>query len=156
MNYTYKYARPAVTCDIVVFKGGFYHNTPTKVLLITRGQEPFKGMLAIPGGFMEQDEELNECAARELKEETGVNINPSRFRQVLTIGDKNRDPRGRIISVVYTLHLRKKNIEISAGDDASAVAWYDLFGQVANMELAADHKDIINKAYSYWIKHYNL
>ncbi len=112
------------------------------VLLVKRKNEPFKNMWSIPGGFLEEDEELEECAARELREETAVNIPPHILRQTFTIGTKNRDPRGRIITVVYTTLVDSFAYSLCAGDDAIDVGWYHLH---TLPDLAADHLEIIGK-----------
>lgn len=95
MAYTYKYPRPAVTADCVVIT----NEQQPKVLLIQRGNEPFKGCWAFPGGFMDMDETTEHCAVRELKEETGLAV--SDLHQIGTYSKIDRDPRGRTISVAY-------------------------------------------------------
>src|SRR5438132_8602992 len=96
MPYTYKYPRPALTVDCVVF--GFDEGE-LKVLLIGRGLEPFKGCWALPGGFVRVDEALDEAARRELEEETGLkNVF---LEQLYTFGTVDRDPRERVVSVAY-------------------------------------------------------
>jgi len=139
---TYDYPRPLITVDTVVFDFTEEDNVP-QVLLIQRGHEPFKGMWAIPGGFLEMDEELEEGAARELEEETNVDIPIRYLKQVCAVGRKNRDPRGRIVSVVYTVVVEREDHYICAGDDAEEVAWYRID---ALPELAADHLEIVEKA----------
>ena len=89
MPYTYKYPRPALTADIVVIAKG---STP-EVLLIQRGDDPYKGQWAFPGGFMEMDETTEQCAIRELKEETGLEL--SEIHQIGAYSKVDRDPRGR-------------------------------------------------------------
>ena len=93
-EYTYKHPRPAVTADCVVF--GIDGET-AKVLLIERGNEPFKGKWALPGGFMEIGETAEECARRELYEETGLEC--SGLTQFHTFSDVHRDPRERVVSI---------------------------------------------------------
>lgn len=140
MNYTYDYPRPSVACETVVFD--LQHDIP-HVLLVKRKHEPFKGMWCIPGGFLNMDEELDECAARELYEETGVDIEPRDLQQVFTVGDKDRDPRGRIIAVVYTTVVDNlENHTLCANDDAEEVDW---FSMDELPKLAADHLDTIRK-----------
>src|ERR1700741_388054 len=90
------YPQPSVTVDLVIFT---IAEDDLKVLLIRRGQEPFKGRWALPGGFVEIDESLERAAARELKEEVGVtNVY---LEQLYTFGEPKRDPRGRVISVSF-------------------------------------------------------
>ena len=102
MTHTYKYPRPALTVDIVVFR---QFEEQVQVLLIQRAQAAFKGSWALPGGFVHMDESLGQCAARELEEETG--LVDLRLDQVHTYGDPQRDPRGRVISVVYCTILEE-------------------------------------------------
>ena len=86
-TYAYEYPRPAVTADCVVFSND---SDGLSVLLIERANEPFKGCWAFPGGFMEMDEDAEDCAKRELKEETGLEIRT--MRQLGTFADVDRDP----------------------------------------------------------------
>lgn len=137
MPYIYDYPRPCVSCEAVVFD---LNEAVPRVLLVLRKNEPFKGMWALPGGFLNEDEELDECAARELFEETGVDIDPAKLRQVFAVGKKVRDPRTRIISMVYTAVVDRYEQPICADDDAEEVAW---FAMDELPSLAADHLDII-------------
>tara|TARA_S200002703_G_scaffold133899_2_gene122203 strand:- start:51 stop:473 length:423 start_codon:yes stop_codon:yes gene_type:complete len=130
-----------VTCDTVVFDLYDDDGIP-KVLLVLRKNAPFKDMWALPGGFLEQDEELEECAARELVEETGVDVDPNDLRQAMTVGKKNRDPRARVITVVYTIVVDKYEHPICADDDAEEVAWFPMDNLPS---LAADHLEIVRK-----------
>ena len=95
MTFTYEYPRPAVTADCVVIAR---ENEP-KVLLIQRGNEPFKGCWAFPGGFMNMDETTEQCAVRELEEETGLKV--TEIKQIGAYSKVDRDPRGRTITVAY-------------------------------------------------------
>jgi 8-oxo-dGTP diphosphatase len=122
-----------VTADALVFAvcGG-----RKSVLLIKRGNDPYKGLWAVPGGFLEMDEELETAAARELFEETG--IDGIKLKQMHAFGTVGRDPRGRMITIVYTATLDKE-IEPKAGDDAAEAKWFD----VQNLpELAFDHSEV--------------
>ena len=139
MPHIYDYPRPCVTCSVVVFD--LHDNTPS-VLLTLRKEPPFKGMWCLPGGFLEQDEELEECAARELVEETGVDLDSNDLSQAMTIGKKNRDPRDRVITVVYTAVVDKHEHPICAADDAEKVAWFPMDELPS---LAADHLEIVRK-----------
>ncbi len=94
--YTYKYPRPAVTADCVVI--GQADNGSRKVLLIRRGNEPYKDCWALPGGFLNMDETLEECARRELKEETGL-MPTGEMVELKSFSTVDRDPRGRTITV---------------------------------------------------------
>lgn len=133
MSYTYKYPRPAVTDDCVVIT----HKAEPRVLFIKRGGEPFKDCWAIPGGFMEKDETTEQCAVRELKEETSIVI--SNLHQIGVHSKVDRDPRGRTVSVAYLAITDK--IQIAVGqDDAAEVKWWLL---TALSEMAFDHDDIM-------------
>ena len=95
MEYTYRYPRPAVTADCIVIT----REAEPKVLLIQRGFDPFKGAWAFPGGFMNMDETTEQCAIRELEEETGLRL--SDIHQIGTYSKVDRDPRGRTVTVAY-------------------------------------------------------
>jgi 8-oxo-dGTP diphosphatase len=133
-GFTYEYPRPAVTADAVLITR---ERTP-RVLLIRRKHEPFAGMWAIPGGFVEIDEPLEDAARRELQEETGVRVD--RIEQLHTFGDPGRDPRGRTISVVYLARVSARLLKPEAADDAAEVAWYPLN---ETPPLAFDHEQIL-------------
>ena len=96
MTYTYKYARPALTADCVVFG---LDDEDLKILLIQRGLEPFKGQWALPGGFVDVGETVEEAAVREMREETGLDVQLERLVGVYS--DPERDPRGHNVSVVF-------------------------------------------------------
>jgi 8-oxo-dGTP diphosphatase len=119
-QYTYEYPRPAVTVDAVIVT----REDPPRVLLIRRKHEPFAGMWAIPGGFVDMEETLEESARRELWEETSVRVGP--LEQLHTFGDPGRDPRGRTISVVYLGRADANDLEPKAADDAAEVGWHPL------------------------------
>lgn len=136
MAYTYEYPRPSVTADCVVITK---EDTP-QVLLIQRGFEPFKGCWAIPGGFMEMDETTEQCAIRELEEETGLKI--SDVRQIGAFSKVDRDPRGRTITVAY-LTIVDAPLEVKGLDDAAKAQWFPLG---ALPSLAFDHADILRDA----------
>jgi 8-oxo-dGTP diphosphatase len=118
-KYAYDYPRPAVTTDVVVVS----RQARPRVLLVRRKREPFAGMWAIPGGFVEMDETLEESARRELFEETRVRV--GRLDQLHTFGDPGRDPRGRTISVVFLARANAGGLDPKAQDDADEVAWHD-------------------------------
>lgn len=138
-GYWYKYPHPAVTADSVVFG---YDGRDLYLLLIERGIEPYKGCWALPGGFMRMDETVMQCALRELKEETGVNIDY--IREFATFSMVNRDPRERVITVAHIALVRKSDYELIAGDDAVSAHWWNLNEELP--ELAFDHLDIVQKA----------
>lgn len=135
MSYTYKYPRPAVTTDCVVFT-----KEEPKVLLIQRGNEPYKGCWAFPGGFMNMEETAEECAVRELKEETGLTVN--QIQQIGAYSKVDRDPRGRTISIAY-LAIVDAPTAVAGMDDAAKAAWFPLSSLP---DLAFDHKDIMADA----------
>ena len=130
--YTYPYPRPSVTVDTLVFtvaqgERTSYRSLPEntlQLLLIKRKHDPFGGAWALPGGFVEMDEDLRTAAKRELKEETG--LEPGYFGQLYTYGDVDRDPRGRVISTAYLSVIEKAHALVRAGDDAGEAAWFDL------------------------------
>lgn len=138
MIYQYKYPHPAMTADCVVF--GF-DGKQLHVLLIERGLEPYKGSWALPGGFMKIDETVEQCALRELKEETGVeDIYLEQFHVFSAVG---RDPRERVVTVAFLALVRKSDFRLIAGDDAAGASWFEL-GKLP--PLAFDHHDIIDMA----------
>ena len=135
-KFCYKYPHPSVTADCVIF--GF-DGVSIKVLLIQRGIEPFKGKWAFPGGFMKIDETAEECARRELEEETGLkNISVEQF---YTFSDVNRDPRERVITVVHYALVRLSDVK--GGDDAASARWFSM-DEVPS--LAFDHDRILRMA----------
>lgn len=135
-QYCYKYPRPAVTADCIVFTK---ERTP-KVLLIERGSDPFKGCWAFPGGFLDMDETTDECAIRELKEETGLEV--MRVQPIGTYSKVDRDPRGRTITVAY-LAVIESPMEVKGQDDAAKAQWFPIDELP---ELAFDHDEIMRDA----------
>lgn len=143
-KYCYDYPRPALAADSIIFS---YDKNILKVLLIERKYPPFEGQWAIPGGFVNIDEEIDAAAYRELKEETG--ITDVELMQFTTIGTVGRDPRGRIISVFFIGIADYDKCNVRAGDDAKNAKWLP-----ANdlPKLAFDHQEIISDAVSYLLK----
>lgn len=139
--YTYKYPRPAVTADALVFRN---IAGTTEVLLIRRGHPPFEGMWASPGGFIEMEEPPEVAAIRELQEETG--LRGVELFQFHTYGDVNRDPRHRTIAIAYAGFLTNNDAEISGGDDAADARWFNINNLPA---LAFDHNLIVSDAIAY-------
>lgn len=137
-KYCYKYPHPAVTADCVIF--GF-DGLNLKVLLIQRGIEPFKGRWAFPGGFMQMDETIEECARRELQEETGLVVNT--VEQFHIFSDVNRDPRERVLTVAHYALVRLADVD--GGDDAARAQW---FAQDEIPSLTFDHDRILRMALS--------
>ena len=136
MSYTYKYPRPAVTADSVVIT----NEAEPKVLLIERGADPYKGCWAFPGGFLNMDETTEQCAVRELEEETGMKIQG--LQQIGAYSKVDRDPRGRTITVAY-LAIIDSPCEVIGQDDAAKAQWFPLD---ALPKLAFDHDEIISDA----------
>ena len=136
MAYTYKYPRPAVTADCVVMT----KETVPQVLLIERGADPYKGCWAFPGGFMNMDETTEQCAIRELEEETGLQI--TELHQIGVYSKVDRDPRGRTITVAY-LAIVDEPIAVTGQDDAAKAQWWPIDAQPP---LAFDHEDILKDA----------
>ena len=134
-TYTYNYPKPSVTTDCILIR---LLALGKEILLIKRKHDPFMEKWALPGGFVEIDEDLDEGAQRELEEETGLlNIDLNQFK---TYGKPGRDPRGRTISVVYYGFITDENLKIRAGDDAEEASWFAL-GKLPS--LAFDHERII-------------
>jgi len=132
----------AVTVDVVILTmaEGVLH-----VLLVRRGEEPFKGMWAIPGGFKRPDETLNEAARRELSEETGVDV-PSLLTQFGAYGDPGRDPRMNVVTVAYLAVLRDLG-DVVAGTDAAHAGLVPVADALdGRIDLAFDHARIVRDA----------
>jgi 8-oxo-dGTP diphosphatase len=138
VSYSYEYPRPMVSVDCVIFG---LDDDSLKLLLIKRGGDPFKGKWALPGGFVEMDESLDDAARRELQEETG--LTRLYLEQLYTFGAPNRDPRGRVITVAYWALTRVLAQPIRADSDAAQAAWFALSDLP---RLAFDHADIIDAA----------
>lgn len=129
------WGEPSVTTDTVAYNGD-------KILLIRRGNYPYKNYWCLPGGFMEKtDEDLNFGAQRELKEETGIDIDPKYFRQIKTYGH-NFDPRMKIVDVAFSVRVSKKDMNKVKGlDDACDARWF----QIDELpKLGFHHEQIIN------------
>jgi 8-oxo-dGTP diphosphatase len=118
------------------------HNHQLDLLLIRRADEPYSNSWALPGGFVEIEEDLEACALRELEEETG--ITGVYLEQLYTFGTPNRDPRERVISVAYYALVPPDRINIRAASDAREIAWFEVRHLPA---LAFDHAEIVNMAH---------
>ena len=136
MSYVYKYPRPAVTADCIVFS----RYPKPQVLLIRRGNEPFKGEWAFPGGFLNMDETVQECARRELEEETGLVVQD--IHLVGVYSRPGRDPRGHTVTPAF-LSIMDYPLNVCGGDDAAQAQWFPL-NQLP--VLAFDHGEIISDA----------
>ncbi len=135
-KFCYKYPHPAVTTDCVIF--GF-DGAKLKILLIQRGIDPYKGLWALPGGFLNSEETAEEGAARELREETGFEA--AYLEQLRAYTYPKRDPRERIITIAFIALV--KIGEVAGGDDAADAQWFDI-DQVPH--LAFDHELILRDA----------
>jgi 8-oxo-dGTP diphosphatase len=127
----------SVTVDIVIFT---LRESDLQVLLVKRKNPPFQGRWAIPGGFVEVDESLENAALRELHEETGVE--GMHIEQLYTFGNPGRDPRGRTVTVAY-FALVPAPLAVQAGDDAAEAQWKSVYHLPA---MAFDHSEIVNYA----------
>src|SRR5262245_10128017 len=146
----FDYPRPSVAVDLVVFT---ILDADLKVLLIRRGEQPFKGKWALPGGFLrvgttpaQQGEDLDEAAARELAEETSLPKGSAYLEQLYTFGKPGRDPRGRVISVAYYALVRPTLAPlVRAGGDAADAGWRSVT-EIGELDLAFDHQQILELA----------
>jgi 8-oxo-dGTP diphosphatase len=138
-KYTYEWPRPMVTVDAAVFS---FSRGKARLLLIERKRAPYKGQWAVPGGFIEMDEELEDAVARELEEETGLAGIP--LEQLRTFGTVGRDPRGRQITVVFMGIVPQGKTAVRGGDDAAEARWFSIDRLPAN--LAFDHDRVTRAA----------
>lgn len=137
MSYTYKYPRLSLTVDAVVFR---LSENRTEVLLIQRNNPPFEGGWALPGGFVDMHETLEEAIVRELEEETS--LTDVALEQLHSFSEIHRDPRGRTVSVIFWGKLENDQ-EIKAGDDARSAKWFNI-DQLP--KLAFDHNEVTEMA----------
>ncbi|MBP7176797.1 MAG: NUDIX hydrolase [Thermoclostridium sp.] len=143
-----KYERPSVTVDMLIFtvteeEKTNYRKLPEKVLrllMIRRADHPCIGQWALPGGFVQMDESLDEAALRELKEET--NIDKIYMEQLYTWGDVNRDPRTRVISTSYMSLVDRTTLDVKASDDADDAKWFTV-----SCKLYQEQKTVTEKGY---------
>jgi 8-oxo-dGTP diphosphatase len=127
-----------VTVDLVILT---IQEQQLRVLLVERGVRPFEGEYALPGGFVREDESLEEAAARELEGETGTK--DIFLEQLFSFGDPKRDPRGRVVTIAYYALISPDRAQLAAGSDAGLAAWYP----VAQLpKLAFDHQNILDVA----------
>ena len=147
------YPKPALTADICVFARG---GEGLKVLLIRRKGHPFIGKLALPGGFANENEPVEQTAARELEEETGVQ--GLALKLVDVFSKPGRDPRGWVVSAAFSAVADADKLHVQAGDDAAEADWYEVSmtgdglylsfnGRPISLdELAFDHEEVLIKA----------
>lgn len=138
MAHTYEFSRPALTVDIVVFA---LDQNELQVMLIQRDLEPYAGRWALPGGFVRVDETLDDAAARELQEETG--LKDIFLEQLYTFGEVDRDPRERVVTVAYYALVNLEGHTVKASTDARNAAWFPV---TELPKLAFDHRQIVATA----------
>jgi ADP-ribose pyrophosphatase YjhB (NUDIX family) len=139
----YEFPRPAVATDIALFA---IRDDALHVLLIRRGIDPFKGAWAFPGGFLLETETVEQCAHRELAEETG--IGGVELCQIGVYSEPGRDPRGRVISCAFAGTTASDHPETIGGSDAAHAEWLAievLLGD-ENFEMAFDHREVLDDA----------
>jgi 8-oxo-dGTP diphosphatase len=142
-------SRPAVTVDAVVFS---MRTDGLVVLLVRRKLEPFKGQLALPGGFVNANEKLKRACARELEQKTA--LSGVRLQELGAFGDPGRDPRGHTVSIVYFGFVLAEGTPLRAGNDSAEAGWHllsDIFPKKGSKKkpsaLAFDHREIVSNAY---------
>lgn len=146
-----KYERPSVTVDMLVFtvtdeEKESYRKLPEKVLkllMIKRGDHPYIGQWALPGGFVDINESLDEAVLRELKEETG--IGDIFMEQLYTWGDTDRDPRTRVISTSYITLVDSSLLDIKASDDADDAKWFTVSIKLCGEQRTSNEKGYIHE-----------
>jgi 8-oxo-dGTP diphosphatase len=143
-KYCYDHPRPAVTVDFAAFG---LEGANLRILLVKRGRAPFAGKWALPGGFIEIDEPIEDAARRELREETGLKV-PGALAFFGVFGEPARDPRGRTISIAYAAALRPPLPEVGGADDAAAAKWHDPHTTTG---LAFDHDLMVRQAL-HWLE----
>lgn len=144
MAFAYDHPAHYVSVDTVIFGADSRRGScDVRVLLVERGdpQQPFVGSWALPGGFVNPAESLDDAAKRELSEETGVES--AFLEQLYTFGAPARDPRGRVITVAYYAFVNRAECTLRAGSDAARAQWFDI-AQLPS--LAFDHGEIVAKA----------
>jgi 8-oxo-dGTP diphosphatase len=136
-SFTYEFPRPSLTVDLVLIT----QEEKPSLLLIRRKHDPFAGKWALPGGFVDEGEDLLPAALRELKEE--AEVEDVELEQLHAFGTPGRDPRGWTVSVVYFGRVDGTHRTPSAGDDAAEVGWFPL---TKLPPLAFDHDRIVERA----------
>ncbi len=141
MVYTSRYPFFYVTVDIVILT---IRDDALSALVVQRAEEPFAGRWALPGGFVDSDEDLLEAAVRELREETAVATGDVRLEQLASFGAPGRDPRHRVVSVAW-LAVLPHGPEPRAGSDAAGAEWKPVDFLLGEGRLAFDHADILGE-----------
>lgn len=140
-KYCYEYPRPSVTVDLIVFG---LSRDGLRMLLIKRKADPYAGRWAVPGGFLNLDEPIEDAARRELREETGLE-HAGKVAFLGVYGDPGRDPRGRTISLAHVAAVRSPLPEVAGRDDAAEAAWLDP-NDPSIRPLAFDHDRMVDHA----------
>lgn len=135
----YEHPRAAITADVALFCGD---PADLHVLLVRRGRDPFRGTWALPGGFVDEGELVEDAARRELAEETGIRWTGA-LTQVGAYADPGRDPRGWTASIVWAAYVGPAPLTATGGDDADDAAWQPV---EALPLLAFDHNEIVDAA----------
>jgi 8-oxo-dGTP diphosphatase len=136
VSHVYEHPRPALTADMLVLAGA---GDDRSLLMIRRGGDPFRGMLALPGGFVDVGETVEQAAVRELREETGVAVDAADLRLAGVYSQPGRDPRGWTVSVLFRIDAGEWP-EARHGDDAAAVEWVSVADALAHPTwFAFDH-----------------
>lgn len=142
-RYFYDYPMPSITATCVVFCAGHF-------AVITRRDNPFKGCLALPGGFMNLNERNIDACVREVREEIGIVVTPGDLQLVCVNDDVNRDPRGRVVDFAYSVIVPMRALRtFQAGDDAASADWFSIeaFENASTRPtFAFDHEQVIIKA----------
>lgn len=142
-SYCYEWPRPAVAVDIAMFTvAGTLNDLRLQVLLIERIESPFAGQWALPGGFVRENEDLQDAANRELEEESGVQW--SALEQVAAIGTPGRDSRGHVITILYMGLTAGDRHQLQARGDSRHAAWWDIQGKESLPPLAFDHQQLLD------------
>ncbi len=140
--FSYEYPRPQVTCDIAV-------KWRSKILLIERKNDPFKGFWCFPGGFMEMGERLATCASRELREETGLKVDAKDLEYISCYDAIHRDPRARTLTHLFYYEYPWEFKPIVKGaDDAAKAEWFDVYELIQKTRfLGFDHAVMLNEIF---------
>ena len=153
-KYVYDWPRPMVAADAAVFAS---FEGKVKLLLVNRKNEPFRGKWALPGGFVDIDEEVDDAVTRELEEETGLAGVP--LEQIYTFSKCGRDPRGRVFTVTFMGFVTEGQRKVKAGDDAAKARWFYI--EKLPKDMAFDHDEVTRfairklkrrKVYRQWIR----
>lgn len=142
---TYDWPRPALTVDVALFTvRGRLSDLHLQVLLMRRGEKPYAGRWALPGGFVRENEDLADAARRELAEETGVA--DAVLEQVAAVGAPGRDPRGHTVTVLYAGLVAPERHRLEPSGDSRAARWWDVGGPDLLPNLAFDHGELLGLA----------